>query len=287
MIQQGVFNKLKINYFKPQGAYLAEIEPEDENEDTVLLPASYVKEEFKEGDEIDVFVYTDSEDRLVAVTDKPNLMLHEFGPLKVKAVTDFGAFMDWGLHKDLLVPYDEQIGPMQEGRTYLIYVYHDEVSNRLVGSTKLSKFLHPDNITVKKGDEVDIVVWEATDLGYKVIVEDIHEGLMYHNEIFTAISVGQRMKAFVKNIREDKKLDISLQNIGYKSIEPDSQRVIDYLKEHGGSALLHDKTDPEVIKSSLGISKKAFKRAIGNLYKKGLIIIENDGIRFKQQRTKE
>ncbi len=282
MIQQGVFNELVLIRQSAPGWYLSH--PEDvENDIEVLLPNRYVDDSFETGQQIRVFVYTDSEDRLVATTETPNILLHDFALLKAIDKTDHGAFMDWGLQKDLFIPFSEQNRDIEAGRSYLCYMYLDDVSGRLVGSTKLDEFLHQDNLTVKKGEEVDLIIWEQTDLGYKAIVNEIHEGLIFHNEVFKKITAGDRIKGFVKNIREDNKLDISLENISYKAIEPNSQVVLDYIKSHNGFILLNDKSDPEVIKSALGMSKRNFKRAIGHLYKLKLVRIEDDGVRLLDQ----
>ncbi len=282
MIQQGVFNELVLIRQSAPGWYLSHPEDED-NESEVLLPNRYNDASFEAGNLVRVFVYTDSEDRMVATTETPNILLHDFALLKAVDTSAHGAFMDWGLQKDLLIPFNEQNKDIEAGRSYLCYLYLDDISGRLVGSTKLDNFLHQENITVKKGEQVDLIIWEQTDLGFKVIVNEIHEGLIFHNEIFKKISAGDRIKGFVKNIREDNKLDISLENISYKAIEPNSQAVLDHIKSHNGFILLNDKSDPEVIKSELGMSKRNFKRAIGHLYKLKLIKIEDDGVRLIEQ----
>ncbi|KAA3623716.1 MAG: GntR family transcriptional regulator [Flavobacterium sp.] len=273
MLQLGEYQQLSILRETDPGLYLGNAEG-----DEVLLPHKYKPESFELGDEINVFVYLDHEERLVATTLEPYVKLNEFGYLHCSDVNKFGAFMDWGLEKQLFVPFKEQARPMKPGNWYIIRLYLDEQTNRLTGSSKTNKFLSNENLTVAKFDEVDILVTHLTDKGANVIVNGIHKGLIYLEDIFEDIRTGDRMKAYVKKIRHDNKLDIVLQTPGYKSIEPNANYVLDELKAAGGFMPLHDKSDPEIIKNELGLSKKSFKKAIGSLYKDKQIRIKEDGI---------
>jgi len=250
----------------------------DEEGNDILLPGKYIPDNFKVGDMLLVFVYKDGEGRLIATTMEPKITLHEFELLRVEKVSEYGAFLDMGIEKDLFVPYREQQQKMLEGRYYLIFMYIDEDTDRLVGSNQINRFLDDDEITVKPGEEVDILVWEPTDLGYNVIINDLHKGLVYDNEIFTQLRPGQRRKAYIKNVREDNKIDVILQKPGYQNIvEPNSKKILDYLSSKKGFMPLTDKSNPDEIVFHLEMSKKTFKKAIGLLYKKRLIRLEKDG----------
>ncbi len=273
MLQLGEYQLLRILRETDPGLYLGNSEG-----DEVLLPHKYKPESFELGDELNVFIYLDHEERPVATTLEPYVLLNEFGYLHCSDVNKYGAFMDWGLEKQLFVPFKEQARPMKPGNWYIVRLYLDEQTNRLTGSSKTNKFLSNENLTVAKFDEVDILVTHLTDKGANVIVNGIHKGLIYSEDIFEDIRTGDRMKAFVKKIRHDNKLDIVLQTPGYKSIEPNANYVLDELKAAGGFIPLHDKSDPETIKNELGLSKKSFKKAIGSLYKDKQIVIKEDGI---------
>lgn len=273
MLQLGQYQQLSILRETDPGLFLG-----NDEGDEVLLPQKYKPEEFEIGDTLRVFVYLDHEERPVATTLDPYVTLNEFGYLQCSDVNNFGAFMDWGLEKQLFVPFKEQARPMKEGNWYIVYLYLDELTNRLTGSSKTNKFLNNDSLTVSMFDEVEILVSHLTDKGANVIVNGIHKGLIYLENIFEDIRTGDRLKAYVKKIRSDKKLDIVLQTPGYKSIEPNANYILDELKAAGGFMPLHDKSDPEEIKNELGISKKSFKKAIGSLYKDKQIRIKEDGI---------
>lgn len=207
--------------------------------------------------------------------------MHEFALLEVKEMTQLGAFLDWGLEKDLMVPFSEQKVNMQTGRWYVVYLDLDEKTDRLYGSAKLDKFLEKENITVKEGDEVDLVVYHHSELGYSAIVNNLHNGLIYDNEVFQRLHVGQKLKGFVKLVRPDNKLDISLQPIGYeKAKEVNTDMILRLLKEDQGFLPFGDKSTPDEIYATFGISKKAFKKAIGALYREKQIVIEEEGIRL-------
>ncbi len=272
MITIGTFNKLKIDRRTNVGLFLT-----DGNQD-ILLPKKYLPKVFELGDELDVFVYLDQEERPVATTLEPYIFLNEFALLKVNYVNNFGAFMDWGLEKDLFVPFREQARPMTEGKYYMIYMYLDEKTNRLVGSSKLNQFLNNDDITVSVGEEVDLIVSHITTAGINVIINEKHKGLMYENEVFEDFRTGDRIIGYIKNIRPDGKIDVSRNKIGFEKVSDTSLKILKELELSGGFLGLNDHSHPDEIKSVLGISKKAFKQTIGVLYKEKKIIIKENGI---------
>ena len=210
----------------------------------------------------------------------PFVTVDQFQLLQVAEVNEYGAFMDWGLEKHLLVPFREQRNKMQEGQWYVVYCYLDEKTDRLVASNKLDKFLPNDELTVQALDEVDLVVTRLTDLGWEVIINHKHKGLVYSNEIFKKVAVGDKLKGYIKNIRPDNKIDVSLQPIGYKSLEPAANLIYEKLVANGGILNLHDKSDPEDIKRIMQMSKKTFKKGIGALYKERKIEIKPDSIKL-------
>jgi predicted RNA-binding protein (virulence factor B family) len=243
----------------------------------VLLPKGYLSGEEKEGDVVTVFVYTDSEDRPVAVTDTPHLLLDQFGVLTCKEVTSFGAFMDWGLLKDLFVPNAEMAKPMTPGQKYLIRLCLDYRSNRLIGVSKYREFLYPAPKDYEPGNECEGLIFEKTELGYKVLLEDRYEGLLYANEVFQDLTLGEMRKVWVKKRREDGKIDLQLLPFGRVKYEEGAEKILKMLQEKGFLPL-HDKSDPEAIQKVLGMSKKQFKQCIGQLYKAQEITIHDDGI---------
>lgn len=273
MITLGEYNLLRIDRILDQGAYLV-----DEEENDVLLPNKYMAENAEVDDEVEVFVYNDSEDRLIATNLTPKITLNEFAFLQVKDVNRFGAFLDWGLEKEIMVPFSEQNQRMEVDRWYVVRLLLDEKTNRLVASNKLNKFLETDFISVEVDEEVEVIVIERSDLGYTVIINHVHKGLIFANETFRELNVGETQKAYVKNIREDGKIDISLQKQGYVNVEPNAKRILEMLKENEGFLALTDKSQPEDIYSQLHISKKIFKKAIGSLYKSKLIRLDKEGI---------
>lgn len=273
MIQPGIFNLLTAKRVAPPGMYLV-----DDEDTEVLLPNKYIPKDMLIDDEINVFIFYDSEDRMTATTVRPKIELHQFAGLTVKDVTPFGAFMDWGLEKDLLVPFSEQDRRMQRGMTYLIYLYFDEATERLVGTSRVSKQLEKENIQLKHGEEVELLLGDATDLGIKVIINNKYEGLLYHNEIFKTLNLGERRTGYVKNVREDGKIDVSLEKQGYKNVEPNAQKILDKLQSNAGFLPLHDKSSPDLIQQQLEMSKKTFKKAVGALYREKVIRIEEKGI---------
>ena len=272
-MNQGENNLLTAKRRTLNGYYLID----DENEE-VLLPNKYVPSGMKPGDEISVFIYKDSEDRVIATTIKPFIMLNEFAVLDVVDVNPVGAFLDWGLEKDLLVPYSEQASKMQVGSSYPVYLYLDEKTQRLVASGKTNKFLNQEEITVYNGDEVELLICNATDLGINVIINNLHNGLLYDNELFQAVTPGDRITGYIKNVRPDNKIDVSLQKQGYVNVEPNAQKILEKLKDNDGFLNITDKSDPIIILARLEMSKKTFKKAIGSLYKQKIVRIEKDGI---------
>ena len=273
MIELGKYNTLEILRETSVGLFLGDADGND-----ILLPNKYVPEAFEVGDSLEVFCYLDHSERPVATSLEPDVLVNEFQLLKVVEVNEFGAFMDWGLEKHLLVPFREQRSRMIEGHWYVVFCYLDEKTNRLVGSNKINRFLSNDELSVSQEDVVELVISRATDLGFEVIINHRHKGLVYSNEVFKKISIGDRMKGVIKLIRPDNKIDISLQPLGEKVLEPAANKIYEQLLAHGGYMSLHDKSDPELIKAALQMSKKTFKKGIGTLYRARKIEIKSDGI---------
>jgi predicted RNA-binding protein (virulence factor B family) len=273
MLEIGKYNTLKIVKDLDFGVYL---DGGDGLE--ILLPARYVPKNVKPGDEVEVFIYHDNEGRLIATTLRPLAIVGEFRFMKVNSVNQTGAFLSWGIMKELLVPFREQKTPMQVGRWYLVYVHLDHITERIVASARIDKYL--DNVIPNyvKGQEVDLFVADETDMGYKVIVNNLHWGLVYRNETFRSLEKGELLKGYIKTVREDEKIDVSLTPLGYRKIEGIAGRVLESLKVHNGFLPVHDKSDPEEIYALFSCSKKAFKQAVGSLYKEGIITIEESGI---------
>lgn len=275
MLQLGQHNTLTILRDTKVGLFLG-----NGNEvDDVLLPNKYVPKVFEIGEEISVFVYLDHEERPVATTLVPYIFLNEFALLRVNYTNQIGAFMDWGMEKDILVPFKEQARPMEKGKRYLVYLYLDEKSNRLVASSKTNQFLDNETITVANGDEVDLIISHITDIGINVIINQKHKGLVYNDEVYDdRIRTGDKLIGYIKNVRDDGKIDVSLQKLGYQNIEPNAENILDELRASKGFLRLNDNSSPEDIKTVLKMSKKTFKKAIGLLYKEQLIDIKDDGI---------
>lgn len=274
MIHIGTDNTLTIARQTQFGLYL-----EDHDGNEVLLPNKYVPNQFEIGQEVTVFVYLDHEQRPVATTLEPHIYINEFALLRVNHTNELGAFLGWGLEKDLFVPFREQARKMEKGKRYLVYLYLDEKTGRLVASSKTNQFLSNDSLKVQLDDEVDLIISHITEAGVNVIVNERYKGLLYKNEIYDdGIKPGDRMIGYVKNIRPDNKLDISLQQPGYEGVAPSSEKVLEELRANRGFLRLNDDSHPEDIKSVLKMSKKTFKKAIGLLYKEKKIEIKPDGI---------
>jgi predicted RNA-binding protein (virulence factor B family) len=252
----------------------------------ILLPIKQVPEETAPEDQLEVFIYCDSEDRLIATTLTPKAMVGEFAFLEVVDKNEFGAFLDWGIPtKHLFVPFKEQVDEMTLGRSYIVYIYLDEKTDRIVGSCRLNRYLEPEAEGFEVSQEVEILVAKRTDLGFKAIVNGGFWGILYQNELFKTINVGDKMTAFVKKVREDKKLDLVLNEQGFRAmIDPASDKILGKLDESNGYLPLTDKSPPQLIYDVFQMSKKAFKRAIGNLYKRKLINIAKDGIYLMEKK---
>ena len=277
-IELGKFQELIVVKQTDFGVFLNT--PTGAEQDKILLPKAHVPQGTQLKDVLNVFVYKDSEDRPIATTLEPDITLGGVARLYVKEVTPIGAFLEWGLMKDLLVPFKEQKMPMREGKWYLVYVHVDHVTGRIVASARIDKYL--DNVipNYSFNQEVDLLVAEDTEIGYKVIINNTHWGLVYHNEVFQRLEKGEHLKGYIKEVRKDEKIDVSLTPLGYQKVEGIAKTILDSLKAQGGYAAVHDKSEPELIYSLFRCSKKAFKQAIGALYKKKIINIEPEGIRL-------
>lgn len=275
MVNIGKYNSLRVVREVDFGVYL-----DGENEGEILMPLRYVPRDCQIGSFVDVFLYFDSEDRPVATTEKPYAQVGEFAMLRVKSVNKIGTFLDWGIMKDLLVPFREQKVTMTEGRSYLVYIYVDEESRRIVASAKLNKFLDKTLPEYSVGQEVELIVESETELGYKAIVNNSHWGVLYENEVFEQLAKGLKIKGYIKKIRTDNKIDLSMHPLGYEKVDPIAQMILDELKKEGGYVAVSDKSEAEMVYRVFGISKKSFKQAVGALYKKRLITLEPDGIRL-------
>lgn len=274
MIKVGEYNELEILRETSVGLYLGD----DENND-VLLPHKYCPEEFKIWDKLKVFVYRDHEERLVATNLDPKILLNQFAFLKVTAVSKIGAFMDWGMEKELLVPFSEQRMKMEEDRWYVVKMLLDEKTDRLFATNKLEKHISNEKVDLMIWSEVDLIITRETDLGYTAIVNQAHEGLIYDSDIFQDLRVGEEIKGYVKKVREDGKIDLSLQPQGYNNfIDKNTERVYTIMSENGGFMPFNDKSKPDDIADEFGMSKKNFKKAIGGLYRDKKITITEKGI---------
>jgi predicted RNA-binding protein (virulence factor B family) len=271
VVEVGKYNELEVVKDMDFGVYLAK----DGHE--ILMPRKWVPQGTRIGDVLEVFIYRDSEDRLIATTMEPFAIAGEFAYLEVRQVNSFGAFMDWGMEKDLLVPFREQPLRMEPGRGYVVYVYTDEKSDRVVASARLNRFVEKENIELQAGDIVDLLIYSETDKGLNAIVNNMYMGLIYRNEIYEDVRVGDRIKGFVKQVREDNKIDLSLQKSGYELVDDVKWKLHSLLKEKKFLPL-NDNSTPEEIRDTLQISKKAFKKAVGALYKEKLIRLTPKGI---------
>jgi uncharacterized protein len=269
----GEFNDLTILRFTSVGAYLG-----DEQDNEVLLPNKYLTEEMLLGELVNVFLYKDSEDRIVATTETPLINLNSFAYLKVKEVNGFGAFLDWGLEKDLLVPFREQTNKLEEEKFYLIYLKYDNLTDRLVGSAKVNKYFSKETEELEEGQEVNLLICETTDLGVKVVVENKYQGVIYHNDISRNIRRGDYTIGYITQIRPDNKLDIRLDKVGYEKIDESTDKLFNLIQNNHGVLYLTDKSHPDEIRQIAGMSKKTFKKAVGNLYKKKIISLKEDSI---------
>jgi len=277
MVEIGKINTLQVLRSSDFGLFLDGGKLGD-----VLLPRRYVSNAWKAGDSIEVFIMLDSEDRLTATTQKPYAMVDEFANLRVVSVTGIGAFLDWGMPKDLLVPFREQKIKMREGQSYMVRIYLDRASGRLAASSKLDKFLDKTEIDYEPGEKVDLFVCAKTDLGYKAIINGAHWGVIFHNEVFQPLDRGQRIEGFIKQVRPDGKIDLCLHKPGYEKVTDLTEVILNHIKQQGGFMPMTGKSSPEEIHALFGVSKKTYKQAIGALYKKRLIEFTDNGTKLVQ-----
>ena len=275
MAEIGVYNNLRVIKEVDFGVYLDGGEHEE-----ILLPRKYVPENCKVDDIIKVFIYLDSEDRFIATTETPYAIVGDFALLKVIAVESVGAFLDWGLLKDLLVPFGEQSPTMEISKSYIVKVYVDKQSNRIAATTRLDRYLDNEPGNFHAGQEVELLICNQTDIGYKAIINGTHWGVLYSNEVFQPLKSGQKTKGYIKKVRDDNKIDLSLHKPGYERVDDITDTILNVLKEQGGLISVTDKSSPETINKLFGVSKKTYKKAIGAIYRKRLITMESDGIRL-------
>lgn len=275
-VELGKFNQLEVVKEVDFGLYLNGGE-----EGEILLPSRYVPDNWEIGELLNVFLYLDNEERLIATTLTPLVQIGEFACLEVSWVNQFGAFLNWGLMKDLFVPFREQKMKMQVGKKYIIHTHIDDESYRIVASAKVDRYLSKEMPSYQPDEEVDILVWQKTDLGFKAIVNNEFGGLLYDNEIFRRLETGMKLKAFVKQVREDGKIDLILQKAGFEKIDDFAPVLLQYIKENGGYTPLNDKSPSDKIYNVFEVSKKTFKKAVGDLYKRRLIVLSEDGIRLR------
>ncbi len=278
MIHAGRIHTLTVSRISDYGLYL-----ENEEHDEVLLPNRYVSLTDKPGDRKEVFVYHDSEDRLVATTETPKLRVGEAGFLRVVDKTVHGAFLDWGLTgKDLFLPNRNQQGGILAGHSYVVYLYEDSVTGRCVATNKLKTFIDNDEITVRPREEVDVLVASESPIGYRVIVNNRHWGMIYRNQIFRPVAVGDRLRGYVRRITEDNRIDVSLQQTGLAQVKDSAQVLLQLLRDHGGRLPLNDASDPTEVQRQTAMSKKTFKRSVGMLLKQGRIAMNDRGIEIRR-----
>ena len=277
-IELGKFNTLRVVKVVDFGMYL-----DGGEEGEILLPSRYVPENCKPGDGLTVFIYLDNEERLVATTLTPLVQVGEFACLEVAWINQYGAFLNWGLMKDLFVPFREQKMKMQVGKQYVIHAHLDDESYRIVASAKVDRYLSREKAPYEPGQEVSILIWQKTDLGFKAIIENRYSGLLYESEIFQPLHTGMTLKAYVKQVREDGKIDLILQKPGQGKVEDFAATLLDYIREQGGHITLHDKSPAEEIYDTFGVSKKTFKKAVGDLYKKHLVSLQENGIELAKK----
>ncbi len=273
MIYLGKVNKLSVLRETGVGLYLGD---GDGNE--VLLPNSHIRSTHKINDKVDVFIYRDSEDRFIASTMPPMVEIYSFANLEVSEIAGIGAFLNWGLEKDLFVPFNEQKNKMEKGVSYVVYVHLDELTQRIVASSKISKFISNEHLTVEVGQEVDLIVFEESPLGFSCIINGMHKGLMYRNDIYRTIKLGDKVKGYVKTIREDNLIDLSLQKPGFKNVLSSTDIILEYLTENKGFLALTDKSSPDEIADKFSMSKATFKKSLGVLYRQRKVLLQEDGV---------
>lgn len=275
MAEVGKYNTLRVVKQVDFGVYL-----DGGSEGEILLPKRFVPAGIKEDDEVKVFLYHDSENRIIATTQTPRAVAGEIAFLEAIAVNRQGAFLDWGLMKDLFLPLSQQESRIQVGRSYFVKLYVDERTGRIAATEHISKYLSNYELTVNERDEVDLLIYQKTDIGYKVIINSLHLGVLHYNEVFRELNIGDKEKGFIKTIREDNKIDVSLGEKGYKRVEGETDKILRLLQENDGYLPYHDKSDPEEIYAFFGMSKKTFKMAVGALYKQQKISLTQTGIKL-------
>jgi uncharacterized protein len=273
MIEIGKMNSLTVIRETDVGLFL-----KDDEGSEALLPASFKQSKYKINDALNVFVYTDSENKLIASERRPYAQVNDFAYLRVSSVTEFGAFLDWGLEKDLFVPYNEQQHKMTESEFYVVYIYVDEITKRIAASSRLDKFVSKNVSILTAGEEVDVLVFEESDLGFSCVINNKYKGLIYHNDIYKEVFVGDELKGYVKNIREDNLIDLSFQKSGFKNVLDSTDVILEEIKKNKGFLNLHDKSTPEEISIRLSMSKATFKKSIGILYRHRKVLIKPDGV---------
>ena len=274
MIKVGEYNTLNVIREVDFGVYL------DDGAEGILLPKRFMPANLKIGDEIKVFVYHDSEGRLIATTQKPAGEVGEIAKMKAITVTPLGAFLDWGLMKDIFVPKSKQLGGMREGADYLVKIYIDEQTGRVAATEKIEPYLSNDELTIKEGESVDMIVYRRTDIGYVVIINNLHTGVLHFSDIFQHLTVGDKLKGYIKTIRPENKIDVGTGKMGYERVEDEAGKILRLLNENNNYLPYHDKSDPEEIYEFFGMSKKSFKMATGKLYKLKKIEFTKTGIKL-------
>ena len=278
MAEIGRYNTLRVIKKVDFGLYLDGGEGEE-----ILLPKRFVPPGVQEGDELEVFLYHDSENRVIATTQRPKALAGEIAMMEAVATTKQGAFLDWGWMKDLFVPLSQQEERMQEGHSYLVRVYIDEQTGRVAATQRIARFLSNDDLTVTEREPVDLVVYQKTDIGYKVIINNLHTGVLHYNEVFRELQIGDKEKGFIKTIREENKIDVALGERGYKRVEGEAEKILRLLQENDGYLPYHDKSDPDDIYEFFGMSKKTFKMTVGALYKQQKVELTKTGIKLIQE----
>lgn len=280
MIKVGKINRLSIKEIQADAIQL-----DGGGLGDIPLKGIRATRKYRLSDEIDVFVYSDREQNLLATTQKPYAVVGEFTKLTVVSTTGAGAFLGWGLEDDLFVPKSEQQDNMRQGKAYVVFVFLSEKNNRIIASSKLDRFLNKQAPAYALGEEVDLLIYAKTELGYSAVVNSSHVGMIYKNELFQKLAIGQRQKGYIKKIRDDFKIDLRFQQTGYHAVDDVSQTILGTIKKCGGSVAVTDKSPPEDIYNLFGVSKKVFKKAVGALYKKRLIILDKDGIKLGENKN--
>ncbi len=277
MLKIGQFNELQVIKEVDFGYYL---DSGEEKWGEILLPFNSAPKKCEVFDWLDVFIYFDSEDRIIATTESPHAIVGEFNLLRVASVERVGAFLDWGLQKDLLVPFSEQKIRLKTGRSYIVWVFLDDATGRIVASTRLEKFMDPNPGDYEVGQDVELLITKETDLGYKAIINNSHWGFLYQNEVFKKLRVGRKLRGFIQKLRDDGKIDLSLTPMGYEKVGDMADKILNLLVKNRGFLPVTSQTPPEKIYDMFGVSKKNYKKALGSLYKKRMVSIDSDGIRL-------